>query len=136
MKKSSQLAAAICCLALWSSVPVHGAGAPDGSTLDVLKMEQIPPGTYEVQLKLGDSDETVSLSIKGTRAAFVRSSTPKLEGLSGQYEFIGNGVFMARLAGPNHRATQWWIFHPDGTASVKEIPDRGEKQTAKPISDK
>ena len=78
----------------------------------------------------------VKLAIKNNRATFVKTASSKLEGLSGELELIGNGVFMARLAGNDHRATQWWIFHPDGTASIKEVPDRGEKQTAKRASEK
>jgi hypothetical protein len=99
--------------------------------LDVLKMQEIPSGLYDVQLHLGNRSETVHLMIKNNRATFANTSTDKLDGMSGEFELIGNGVFMARLAGRNHRATQWWIFQPDGTASVREIPDRGEKQVAK-----
>jgi hypothetical protein len=53
--------------------------------------------------------------------------------LSGEFELIGNGVFMARLAGGSHRATQLWVFKPDGIALVKEVPDRGEKQVAQRV---
>ena len=99
--------------------------------LDVLKMKDVPEGVYEVQLQLSSRNQTVTLAIKNNHAAFLESTDSKLEGLKGEFELIGNGVFMARLAGDNHRASQFWIFHSDGTVVVKEIPDRGEKQTAK-----
>ncbi len=124
--------AILCGLACSLAMPVRAAEAPVEAKLDVLKMREIPTGVYDVALQLGGETCTVKLAVKADRAAFVESSTRKLEGLAGDFELIGNGVFLARLAGKNHRATQWWIFQPDGTATVKEIPDRGEKQTAKP----
>jgi len=111
------------------------ADAAEKATLDVLKMQEIPAGSYDVQLQYEGKNETVKLSIKNNRATFVKSSSSKLEGLSGGFELIGNGVFFARLSCKAGGASQWWVFHPDGSATVKEIPDRGEKQTAKRTSD-
>jgi hypothetical protein len=136
MKHSSILLAITCSLVVCVSSVGRAAATSDEPKLDVLKMREIPAGLYDVQLQLAGKDHTVKLAIKNSRAAFVKTATSKLEGLAGEFELIGNGVFMARLAGDNHRATQWWIFHPDGTASIKEVPDRGEKQTAKPTSEK
>jgi hypothetical protein len=102
--------------------------------LDVLKMQEVPQRTYEVALQLEGQVQSVTIAVKNNRASFVKATSPKLEGLSGDFDLIGNGVFLARLSGKNHRASQWWIFRPDGTATVKEIPDRGEKQIAKPVS--
>jgi hypothetical protein len=34
-----------------------------------------------------------------------------------------------------HRASQFWVFRSDGSAAVKEVPDRGERQTAIPVHD-
>ena len=39
---------------------------------------------------------------------------------------------MVQLRGTGYVATQYWVFRPDGIADIKEIPDRGEKQTAVP----
>jgi hypothetical protein len=99
-------------------------------------MKVIPEAVYDVQLQLSGRNQTVMLEIKNNQAEFGGATGSKLVGLRGEFELIGNGVFIARLAGDNHRATQYWIFHPDGTASVKEISDRGEKQTAKLIKAK
>jgi hypothetical protein len=136
MKHSSILLPILCSLVVCVSSFVRAAAKSDEPKLDVLNMREIPAGLYDAQLQLAGKDHTVKLAIKNNRAAFVTTATSKLEGLSGEFELIGNGVFMARLAGDDHRATQWWIFHPDGTASIKEVPDRGEKQTAKPSSEK
>lgn len=107
------------------------AGAAELQNLDVLKMQEIPAGSYNVQLQYEGKTETAKLSIKENRATFVNSSSSRLEGLSGEFELIGNGVFLARLASKAGGKSQWWIFQPDGSATVKEIPDRGEKQTAR-----
>jgi hypothetical protein len=125
----SMLISGLCC-----AVSPH-ASAADNPSLDVLKMHEIPAGSYDVQLQSEGKNETVKLSIKNNRATFVRSSSNIFDGLSGEFELIGNGVFLARLARKAGGASQWWIFHPDGSATVKEIPDRGEKQTAKRSSD-
>lgn len=100
-------------------------------SLDVLKMSEIPPGSYEVQLQYEGTPATVKLNIEGNRAEFVKSSLSELEGLSGNFELLGNGVFVARLSCKAGGASQFWVFKSDGTAAVKEIPDRGEKQFAK-----
>jgi hypothetical protein len=107
------------------------ADAAEKPSLDVLRMQEIPTGFYDVQLRYEGKNETAKLSIKENHATFVKSSYTKLEGLSGEFELIGNGVFLARLASKAGGKSQWWIFHPDGSATVREIPDRGEKQTAK-----
>lgn len=122
--------AIVCALALLRAADFSGK-----PQLDVLEMQQIPPGVYEVHLQLDRQDFTVRLGIKDNRAVFVKSSADKFNGFAGEFELIGNGVFLARMAGENHRATQWWVFHADGTASVKEVPDRGEKQVAKLVRD-
>jgi len=107
------------------------ADAAEKQSLDVLKMQEIPAGFYDVQLQYEGKNETARLSIKENRATFAKSSSSKLEGLSGEFELIGNGVFLARLASKAGGKSQWWIFQPDGSATVREIPDRGEKQAAK-----
>lgn len=111
----------------------HGALLASETKLDVLNMKEIPEGLYAVQMELEGKPETVTVVIRRNRAGFVKASHQKLEGLSGGFELIGNGVYLARLSGSKHAASQWWLFHPDGTATVKEIPDRGEKQVARPI---
>jgi hypothetical protein len=120
--------------ALCSAITLTSADANKTPALDVLKMSEIPSGTYDVHLQHEGKDAKVKLKVAGNRAEFVESTSSKLEGLSGNFDPIGNGVFLARLSCRNGGASQFWIFKPDGTASIKEIPDRGEKQIAKLIS--
>jgi hypothetical protein len=112
----------------------NGSLLASEATLDVLKMKDIPEGQYLVQMELEGKSESVTVVIRRNRAAFVKASSSKLDGLSGGFELIGNGVYLARLSGGKHAASQWWLFQPDGTAIVKEIPDRGEKQIARPVT--
>ena len=56
-----------------------------------------------------------------------------LAGLKGKFQLIGNGVFMISLQNENHRASQFWLFRKAGGATVKEMPDRGEQQSAVPV---
>jgi hypothetical protein len=132
MKKLLSIAILACSLCYPGS---PDAEAAEKQSLDVLNMKEMPAGQYDVQLQHEGKDETVKLSIKNNRATPVKSSSSKLEGLSGEFSLIGNGVFLARLECKAGWKSQWWIFRPDGTATVKEIPDRGEKQIAKPTSD-
>jgi hypothetical protein len=113
---------------------LQNAKAAEAPTLEVLKLRDVPAGYYDVQIQHEGKKETVLVSIQNNRATFVKSSSAQLEGLSGGFELIGNGVFLARLACKVGGKSQWWIFQPDGSATVKEIPDRGEQQRAKPMS--
>jgi hypothetical protein len=64
----------------------------------------------------------------------VNSNDARLKGLQGKFQLIGNGVFLIFFQNQNHRASQYWLFRNDGSAVVKEVPDRGEKQTALPAT--
>ena len=103
--------------------------------VDVLEMKSVPDGHYLVNLQQGDNERLVNLQIKGDAAKAVNSSDPNLKGLEGKFQSVGNGVFMITLRNGKHTATQFWVFRKDGSAAVKETPDRGEKQTAIPVRD-
>lgn len=57
----------------------------------------------------------------------------RFKGLQGKFQVIGNGVFLISFQNENHRASQFWLFRKDGSAIVKEVPDRGERQVAVPV---
>jgi hypothetical protein len=38
------------------------------------------------------------------------------------------------LGNDQHRASQFWVFGQDCSATIKEIPDRGERQKATPVA--
>lgn len=115
---------------------VAGLSNAEEPSLDVMQLRAAPPGIYEVSLQHQGRGEKVkvTLSIKNNKAKLVETSSKKFDGLKGEFKLIGNGVFRARLKFKAGSATQLWVFHPDGSATIKETPDRGEKQSAKLIS--
>lgn len=100
----------------------------------VLEMKSVPDGNYRVTLQLRGRGRALNFEAKDNLARCIGSDDPKLEGLQGTFELIGNGVFLISLRNDNHRATQYWLFKEDGGATVKEIPDRGEKQSAERVA--
>ncbi len=67
--------------------------------------------------------------VKENTAKCVNSDDAQLKGLQGKFQLIGNGVFVIYFQNEHHRASQYWLFRSDGSATVKELPDRGERQT-------
>ena len=112
------------------------AGEKAGPPLNVLEMEAVPAGNYLLNLRaIGAEERWVNIEVKNGRGRCVNSSDSKLKGFEGQFEVIGNGVFLVVFRNKEYTATQWWLFRPDGTARVKESPDRGEQQRAIPVAD-
>lgn len=103
--------------------------------LDVLRLESVPKGHYLVNLQAHGPERWLNFEVKGATAVCVNASDPALRGLRGSFQSIGNGVFLVSFSNESYRGTQFWVFQPDGTARVKEIPDRGEKQEARPVRD-
>lgn len=98
-------------------------------------MKTVPDGHFLVLLDQAGRKSWLNLEVKSGQARAVAVSESRLEELRGEFQLIGNGVFLISLANEHHRATQFWVFHPDGSADVKEVPDRGEHQTARPVKD-
>ena len=108
---------------------------PKATALDVMAMTAIPDGRYTVTLELKQLDgraATVELTAKDGSIGSPTDSE-RLGRVQGRSALIGNGVFLVQLKGKGYMATQYWVFRPDGTAAIKEIPDRGEKQTVVPV---
>lgn len=122
-------------LAVAAPVIAADNSKPPPQPLNVIKMKAVPDGHFLVQLETAGHGSRLNLEVKSGQATAVAASEPRLEGLRGQFQLIGNGVFLISLANDQHRATQFWVFHPDGSATVKEVPDRGERQTAVPVKD-
>lgn len=108
---------------------------PPPQSLNVLTLKAVPNGHFLVQLETAGHRSRLNLEVKSGQATAVAASEPRLEGLRGEFQLIGNGVFLISFANDHHRATQFWVFHPNGSAAVKEVPDRGEHQTAVPVKD-
>ncbi len=112
--------------------PVCAQKAATTKQLDVLTLEAIPEGRYAVTLELKQLDgKPVNITLD-SKDSQLSGKDPRLGEIKGRIQSIGNGVFMVQLRGTGYVATQFWVFQPSGLAMIKEIPDRGEKQTAVP----
>lgn len=115
------------------ATPGVASRAAPAAVLDVLGLTAVPDGHYLLNLQQGGRERLVNLTVESGRARAEAASDPRLRELAGEFQRIGNGVFLISLANEHHRTTQFWVFRPDGTAAVKEIPDRGECQEAVPV---
>ncbi|MHB9007684.1 MAG: hypothetical protein ACYDC1_12205 [Limisphaerales bacterium] len=124
---------AVTSAALWlrSAEPVDG----QSKTLDVLAMKSMPVGHFLANLRFDGTERRVNFKVGPDSIRAVRSNDERLVGLEGKPQFIGNGVFLVSLANGRHRATQFWVFAPDGSVAIKEIPDRGENQRGVAVAD-
>lgn len=106
--------------------------------IDVLAIKDLPGVRYSVPLELKQLDGKAMVVELHYENGVLKSvgDTGKLGQIQGRLMLLGNGVFMVQLKGDGYLATQWWVFQPDGTAQIKEVPDRGEKQIARPIEEK
>lgn len=121
------IAAAVC----WSQ-PADG-NQPKPPRLEVLRMKVVPDGNFLVNLQLNGQEHRLDFKVTGNLARCVNSTTERFKGLEGRFQLIGNGVFLVCFQNENHRASQFWVFREEGSAAVKEVPDRGEKQFAIPV---
>lgn len=133
MIKLTKLMCLLCGILL--ATPAVPQSAANEEKIDVIKMAAIPDGNYLVALQIEGKGPVhhVNLECKDRKLKCVNSDEPRLADWRGQSMHIGNGVFMVHLSGDSVRATQFWVFRPDGSAVIKEVPDRGEKQTAVPV---
>ena len=105
--------------------------------LDLSKLKSPPEGRYAISLLIAGQEVKTEFVIKANVATCVKSDkapAPRvIKGSSGRFRAYGNGVFGIILRGDGFTASQQWVFQPDGSALVKEVPDRGEKQRAVPM---
>ena len=134
MSKLTKLLCLLCGTFLMAA-PAVVHGAADDRKPDVLTMTAIPDGNYLVHVQIrGEGPECrLNLECRDGKLKCVNTDEPRLAEWKGRSLLIGNGVFMVQLAGGEERATQFWVFRADGSAAVREVPDRGEKQTAVPV---
>jgi hypothetical protein len=111
----------------------HGQQAKP--SLDVLEMKSVPDGHYVLNLQSVGPEQMLNIQVRGDSAQCVNSSDPELKGLEGRFQLIGNGVFLITLRNPKRTISQWWLFRKDGSATVREMPDRGEQQRVVPVRD-
>lgn len=102
--------------------------------LDVSSLKAVPDGNYLVILELDGKQERLNFKVQGNRVKCVKSSNPSLKDIEGQFQAHGNGSFIGRFQGMTFRGSQLWIFRADGAAAIREVPDRGEQQSAIPVT--
>lgn len=95
------------------------------------QLKAVPDGNYLVTVESGGKQQRLNLKVQGNRATCVASTVPAHKSVTGEFQLIRNGVFGARFIGG--LGTQVWIFRPDGAAAIREVPDRGEQQSAVPV---
>ena len=136
MKTIMKLSTAAMVSGVLLSLAVHGQqGKAEKPAIDVLEMKSVPEGHYLVNRRTDGIEQLLNIKVKDGSATCVTSSDPRLKGLEGKFELIGNGVFRVVFRNKEYTASQWWLFRKDGSAIVKEVPDRGEKQRAIPVPD-
>src|SRR5262245_956624 len=134
----------VCLVTLLSLSHVFNCKAQSGQNsptsqspkLDLAQLRSVPDGNYLVTLELNGKSERLNLKIQGNRGKCVNSSDPELKGLAAEFQPYPrqDGAFVARLRGGKFVATQLWIFRTDAIAAIRETPDRGEIQSAVPVS--
>jgi hypothetical protein len=104
--------------------------------LDVSQLTAVPDGNYLVTLELSGNQERLNVKVQGNRAKCVNSSGATLKGMTGEFtpHPQQNGIFAVTFRVPTGNMTQIWIFRSDGAAAIRENPDRGEQQSAVPVS--
>ena len=99
-----------------------------------LQMKTVPETNFLANMEVNGQQIQANFDVKDNFARCVATSDPRLKGLQGQFQLIGNGVFLISLGNDQHRASQFWVFREDNNATIKEIPDRGERQRAVPVA--
>src|SRR6266568_677848 len=125
------------CVAFFSDAclrQTQSAAKVRATEIKVLEMKSVPDGHFLVNLQTEGRDSLVNIEVKDNAAKCVNSNDARLKELQGKFQLIGNGGYVIFFQNENHRASQYWLFQKDGTALVKEVPDRGEKQTATPVA--
>ena len=102
--------------------------------LNVAELKAVPDGNYLLTLEVQDQQVRLNMRIQGNRAKCVNSSDPMLKDVEGGFQLHQNGSFIGRFQGKTFRGSQLWIFRTDGSAAVREVPDRGEQQSAVPVT--
>ena len=125
----------LCALLLFLVLAVSRSEAAE---TDVTKINELPEGNYLCNLQLQGKYTLLNFEVSGENLVCVNAEDKGMVGLPGRVlKAFGNGIFVVRLQGGGaFVSTQVWVFGKDGTAQIKEDPDRGEKQIAIPVKGK
>jgi hypothetical protein len=99
-------------------------------------LESVPDGNYLVTVENNGAPQRLNLKVQGNRAKCVKSADPSLARVEGQFQPFrgpqyGDRAFVARFR--NGLGSQVWIVRSDGSVAIREVPDRGEQQSAVPV---
>ena len=100
---------------------------------EATELKAIPDGRYLVTLEIAGGKPRINVEVKAGTVKSIKASDAEFEGLEGGVEAMRPGIFVIRMRNQRHTISQVWVFRKDGSAAVREIPDRGEMQTAVPI---
>jgi hypothetical protein len=133
--KAARINLLMCAVMVAAVCSDHACAAETARTseTDILELKAVPDGHYRVNLLWNRQERSLNVEVKGNRAKCVNTTEERLKGLEGEFRLIGNGVFLIFFQNEHHRASQFWVFRRDGSAAVREVPDRGEKQSAVPV---
>jgi hypothetical protein len=106
------------------------------TALDISQLKSVPEKNYLVTLELNGKQERLNVKVEGNKAKVINSSDQALKAAEGQFQPHPRqpGVFAVTFQTKQGAMTQIWIFRPDGSAAVRENPDRGEQQSAVPVT--
>lgn len=122
------------CAVLAGAIACKEQAQTGKTAVTFLRMKTVPDTNFLANLEVNGQQFQVNFDVKDNFASCVATSDPRMKGLQGQFQLIGNGVFLISLGNDQHRASQFWVFREDGSAAIKEIPDRGERQSAVPVA--
>jgi hypothetical protein len=113
--------------------------------LDVSRLRAVPDGNYLMTLELNGKQERANVKVEGNNAKCVNSTDANMKNMEGEFQPVQQkrpdgkivsmpGYFTISFQTPRGYMTQLWILRPDGAAAIRESPDRGEQQSAVPVS--
>jgi hypothetical protein len=138
MKKTKALLIGLMVCASFTPAICHGqGGAANGGVMNGYSsrtsLKAVPDGNFLVSLEFEGKERLLNLEVKNGAARCVKSNEPRLQGATGQFRMLDTGVFLVSLRKQNVTVSQFWIFRTDGSAAIREAPDRGEIQKATPV---
>lgn len=98
---------------------------------------QVPDGNYLLTVEVNGETQRLNLKVQGGQAKCMKATDQSLAKVEGQFQKpdpkfqAPANSFIARFR--NGLGSQLWIGRPDGSFAVREVPDRGEQQSAVPV---
>jgi hypothetical protein len=135
MKANPLLIIAVLFSTLTFSTAQEKEKSAEKKATEILAMETIKDGYYLVQMEQEGKIIFANFKVTGMKLECVSASLDSAIGMRGGYYAAGNGAFMIQVRNEKHTSSQFWAFKTDGTAAIKEVPDRGEKHRVWPVKD-